>query len=120
MAKTILHSILSITILIFLSKTLDGKYLLVEVEETQGKCINFKIIGLNVITIDYNNSRLKIIKFPNASEPETCLTEGARFCGVQGPCCDGLSCEVKELITICEKDNSGKSHCPLQNFFLRI
>jgi len=35
MAITILHSILSIIILIFLSKTLDGKYLLVEVEETQ-------------------------------------------------------------------------------------
>ena len=63
---------------------------------------------------------MKIIRFHNTSGQETCLTEGSRFCGVLGPCCDGLSCEVREMITKCQKDDSGKSHCPFEISFLQI
>jgi len=70
------------------------------------------LITMSAISIEKSTARYLLVDiFDDANEtrPETCLTEGSHFCGVHmnGPCCDGLSCEVKELITICEKDYSG-------------
>ena len=72
---------------------------------------------------------MKIIRFHITSGPETCLTDGQIGCDVQAPCCDGLSCImilmdpsivmdiiVKDLVTQCVKNYSGKSHCPLLRF----
>ena len=110
--------LLLITMSAILMVKCTGRNLLVDIDDANesSKFFQFYLYPKFLHTIDYNDSKLKIIKFCNTSGQENCLAEGLAFCDAQSPCCAGLSCvvkELKELITHCvPKDNSGK-----YNFF---
>ena len=61
------------------------------------------------------------INLDNTTGQAICLPEGSLFCDEQrldylGPCWDGLSCIVKEMIHMaksCQKNGSGKTHYKL-------
>ena len=77
--------------------------------------------------MDYgcDDSKLRIIDFYNTTGQATCLPERSLFCDEQrldylGPCCDGLSCVVKDMIHMtksCQNNGSGKTHYKLLFFY---